>query len=87
MFNSYPKSINILLDMTKDKQYKSEKEEILNIIKKIKKENFKFKSMFTTNLIYIYGLTSFCMVVLIPNFGLFIKNGLWVKYILNLILP
>jgi len=59
MFNNYPKSINILLDMTKDTRYKDEKEKIENIIKKIKKENFKFKSMFTTNLIYIYGLASY----------------------------
>jgi len=59
MFNSYPKSINILLDMTKDTRYKDEKEKIENIIKKIKKENFKFKSMFTTNFIYIYGLASY----------------------------
>lgn len=83
MFNSYPKSINILLDMTKDKRYKNEKESIKNIIKKIRKDNFKIKSIFTTNLIYMYGIVSYGMTLLIPGLGLSIKNGIWVGNILS----
>lgn len=85
MFNSYPKSISILLDMTKDKRYKNEKENLESIIKKIKKDYFKFKSMFTTNLIFMYGLVSYCMILLIPNLGLSIKNGMWMENILSYI--
>lgn len=83
MFSHYPKSINTLLLMLKDKIYEKERVEIENILKQIKKENLNFKSAFTINLVYMCGLVLYSMVLLVPNLGLSIKSGIWMMNLLS----
>lgn len=85
MTQNYPPSIKLLQDMSKQEKYKNEKDEIKIIIKKFQKDNFSWKSMFSTNIIYLYGFSLYSFLLFIPNFGLNIKNGSWIVNLISLI--
>ena len=75
MATNYPKSIRVLEEMLKDERYKNDWQEIKDIIKEFKKENFKSKSILSSNIIYMYGLILYWMIVLCSEFGLSIAQG------------
>ncbi len=85
MTQNYPPSIKLLQDMSKQETYKSEKQELEKIIKKFQKDNFSWKSLFSTNIIYIYGFSLYSFLLFIPNFGKNIKDGTWVVKLISYI--
>lgn len=86
MTQNYPPSIKLLQDMSKQEIYKNEKNEIEKIIKKFQNDHFSWKSIFSTNIIYLYGFSLYSFLLFVPNFGLNIKNGSWIFDLISFIL-
>lgn len=85
MTQNYPPSIKLLQDMSKQEIYKTEQKELLEMIKKFQKDNFSWKSIFSTNIIYMYGFSLYSFLLFIPNFGKNIKDGSWTMKLISLI--
>lgn len=86
MLNYYPQSIKTLEKMKESETYKNEIQEIEAIIKKFKNDHFKYKAIFPSNMLYLFGTVSYFML-LIPNIGHILKTGVWLNTLVSLISP
>lgn len=76
MAKYYPPSLTILEKMLKDGRYKNDEQEIKEIIDNLKKKEFGYMSLFSKNIVYLYGALLY-FSLLIPDIGFSIKNGSW----------
>jgi len=76
MAHYYPPSLKILEKMIKDGSYKNDKKELKNLVDKLKKKEFGYMSVFSKNIIYLWGALLY-FSLLIPNIGFSIKTGSW----------
>ena len=80
MNNHFPPTINTLKNMLKDEKYTDDKEEINSLIKDFNKKNFNTKTIFSKNLIYIYSLLLYWMLIVSYDIGIAIKTGSWISF-------